>query len=178
MMKLLMLGCLPVLLACAPPLAAARSAEKVMAGFIAPPEFTLKKETKEHGYAIFSDMVLRGWVDANGVYLVLRFESSTIIPSHSIAAQAGNLVEKYRKFYPKESQDLAQVYTVNRKSWVLIRSRSLTAPVETLRIIIFTELNGLAAQMELFGPKSQAEQMGRYLKFIVERNSGVPHTGD
>lgn len=175
MTKLLLLW--PVLLACLSPLAAARSAEKVMAGFIAPPEFILKKETKEHGFAIFSDMVLRGWVDANDVYLMLRFESSSIIPSHSIAAQAGDLVRQSRKYYTKETQDLAQVYTVNKKSWVVIRSRNLTAPVETLRVIIFTELNGLVAQMELFGPKSQAEQMGRYLKFIVERNSGVPPAG-
>jgi len=154
-----------------PALLLARSASDIVDGFVVPPAFQTVKEANEHGIALISQHVARQWKDPLGIRLTVGVDDTNVISQAFVSSQLASMIEQVKKALPKETLELARVFGVHGHDWILLRLRGADNTRKYLRVVALGENGGLLSQIELFGAEAGANDIGRYLKWILEDNS-------
>jgi len=160
------------MLALAPPVSL-KPIEQIAVEVVPPPGFEIAVDQTKHGAGIISKFVERHWHGPAGVTMVLLLDDSISIESYSVAAELGHAIEQTRELYPAEKVEAAHVFVVNRKEWILIRTRGDYHGTKYRRIALLTHHREIYLQMHFVGPYESLKEMVGYIEFEMRLLSGA-----
>jgi hypothetical protein len=147
--------------------------DEVAKAVVAPPGFERVEDARGHGSAIVSKSLERYWTGPNGITMGLLLDDGNSLEDYYLSAQIDYAVEQIRRLYPHEIVERANHFVVNKKDWILVRTRGKDAIADRHRVIMLTHLGGIYAQMQFVGLKGELPEMLRYIEMEMRQLSGA-----
>jgi hypothetical protein len=155
------------------PGAATKSAREIAENVLQPAGFTLVLDEQSHGTAIISKELRRSWDGPGGVQMALVLDDTEAIDSYGVTEQRRYAVEQIQKLYPDEKFEGSHLFVVNKKEWILMRTRGDHRMTKYRHFILLTHLQGQYITLHFFGPDESLKDILGYIEFTMRQVSGA-----
>ena len=146
---------------------------EIAEGVVPPPGFVMTEDRQKHGGAIISKELHRHWEGPNGIQMTLAFDDTEAIDSYGVAEQLHYAVEQTKQLYPAETYEAARIFVVNKREWILIRSRGDYHGTKYHHFIVLTQLQGQYITLHFTGADETRQEIFGYIEMVMRQVSGA-----